>query len=496
MRVMSRIAAAALAIGVLLAGCTGGDNSATPVAPSSAPAPGPLIQHVVVIMQENRTFDGVFQGYPGANTVRSGVDSKGITRTLVPVSLANPVDINHLRIQFLANYDGGKMDGFDKEIFGFCGVSAICLCPSKDYLNDPSCWVYGTHFYPSGSTDPGKNPDGNSFPLAYAYVPRTEVQPYWDMAAQYAIGDDFFPSNNGPSYVSHQYMIAGESGHVAEIPSDFNQTWGCDAPAKTTTAVLQLVNPPPAYFPFATQFGQELPGPFPCFSYSTIATQLDNKGISWGFYSPTIGLNLGDIWSAFDVIYPVRFGADWVRNVKSPESTFFTDLAAGNLPQVSWVMPSFLNSDHAGSLSTTGPQWVANIVNAVGKSKYWNNTAIIIMYDDWGGWYDHVVPPQIADPRTGAYEGLGIRTILIVVSPYSKHNYVSHVQHEVASSLHFIEKIFGLTSIQTYTADARADSLDDMFDFTQAPSVFKPIATTLTVTAIMNQKAPTKPADY
>jgi phospholipase C len=118
------------------------------------------------------------------------------------------------------------------------------------------------------------------------------------------------------------------------------------------------------------------------------------------------------------------------------------------------------------------------------------------MYDDWGGWYDHVVPPQIADPRTGAYEGLGIRTVLIVVSPYSKHNYVSHVQHEVASSLHFIEKIFGLTSIQTYTADARADSLDDMFDFTQAPSVFKPIPTTLTVTAIMNQKAPTKPADY
>jgi phospholipase C len=488
--VFAAVAAAAMSA------CSGGSvNLPAPVVPTTAP--GPQIQHVVVVMQENRTFDGVFQGYPGSNTVSSGVDSKGITRTLVPVSLANPIDINHLRVQFLEDYHGGAMDNFDKEIFTFCGVPLSgCTCPSNDQLNDQSCWVIGTHFYPSGSTKKDDNPNNNSFPLAYSYVPRTEVQPYWDMAAQFAIGDNFFPSNNGPSYVSHQFMIAGESGHVAEIPSDFNQTWGCDAPAPTTTAVLQLVNPPPAYFPFPAQFGLELPGPFPCFSYSTIATQLDNKGISWGFYSPTIGLNLGDIWSAFDVIYPVRFGADWVRNVKSPESSFFTDIANGNLPQVSWVMPSFLNSDHAGSLSTTGPQWVANIVNAVGKSKYWNNTAIIIMYDDWGGWYDHVVPPQIADPRTGAFEGLGIRTPLIVVSPYSKHNYVSHAQHEVASSLHFIEKIFGLTSIQTYTADARADSLDDMFDFTQAPSVFKPIATTLTVTSIMNQKAPTKPADY
>jgi phospholipase C len=471
------VAAAAIA----LSACGGGtpvNGALAPVAPSSAP--GPAIQHVVVVMQENRTFDGVFQGYPGANTQSFGFDSHGTKQTLQPISLAYPTDINHLRIQFLANYDGGRMDGFDREIFSFTSCSV-----THDFLNDPSCWIIGTHF-----------PPGSTTPLAYAYVPRTEVQPFWDMAAQYAIGDDFFPSNNGPSYVSHQYMIAGESGHVAEIPSDFNQTWGCDAPAPTTTAVLSVVNPQPGYNPFPQQFGNELPGPFPCFSYNTIATQLDAKGISWAFYSPTIGLNLGDIWSAFDVIYPVRFGADWVRNVKSPESSFFTDIQNGNLAQVSWVMPSFLNSDHGGSLSTTGPQWVANIVNAVGNSKYWNSTAIIIMYDDWGGWYDHVVPPQIADARTGAFEGLGIRTPLIIVSPYAKHGYVSHTQHEVASSLHFIEKMFGLAPIETYTADIRADAFDDMFDFTQAPRAFTPIATSLHVTDFLRQKASTQAADY
>jgi phospholipase C len=469
-----------------LSACGGGTPVNAPVVtPSNAPVV-PQIQHIVIVMQENRTFDGLFQGYPGSNTQSFGFDSHGVKRTLQPISLAYPTDINHLRVQFLANYDGGRMDGFDKEIFTFCGVLLSgCSCPTNDQLNDPSCWVYGTHF-----------PPGSTTPLGYAYVPRTEVQPFWDMAAQYAIGDDFFPSNNGPSYVSHQYMIAGESGHVAEIPSDFNQTWGCDAPAPTTTAVLSIVNPQPSYNTFPQQFGNELPGPFPCFSYNTIATQLDARGISWAFYSPTIGLNLGDIWSAFDVIYPVRFGADWVRNVKSPESSFFTDIQNGNLAQVSWVMPSFLNSDHAGSLSTTGPQWVANIVNAVGTSKYWNTTAIVIMYDDWGGWFDHVVPPQIADPRTGAFEGLGIRTPLIIVSPYAKHGYVSHTQHEVASSLHFIEKMFGLSPIATYTADVRADAFDDMFDFTQAPRAFTPIATTLTVTDFLRQKASTQAADY
>ncbi|HET9394072.1 MAG TPA: alkaline phosphatase family protein [Candidatus Rubrimentiphilum sp.] len=476
---------------ITLSACGGGTPVNAPVVgPSNSPAAVGQIQHIVVVMQENRTFDGLFQGYPGANTQNFGFDSHGNRWTLQPVTLANPVDINHLRLQFLENYAGGNMNGFDREIFGFCTISDPCACPSHDPFNDPTCWVLGTHLAP-----------GTTRPLAYSFVPQSEVQPFWDMAAQYAIGDNFFPSNNGPSYVSHQYMIAGQSGHVAEIPSDFNQTWGCDAPASTLgqptiTAQLSIVNPQPSYATFPQAFGLELPGPFPCFSYNTIATQLDARGISWAFYSPTIGLNLGDIWSAFDVIYPVRFGADWVRNVKSPESSFFTDIQNGNLAQVTWVMPSFLNSDHAGSLSTTGPQWVANIVNAVGKSKYWNSTAIVIMYDDWGGWFDHVVPPQYADPRTGAYEGLGIRTPLIIVSPYTKRGYVSHVQHEVASSLHFIEKTFGLSPIETYTADVRADAFDDMFDFTQAPRPFTPIATTLTVSDFLRQKPATQQADY
>src|SRR6202011_2275552 len=98
-----------------------------------------------------------------------------------------------------------------------------------------------------------------------------------------------------------------------------------------------------------------------------------------------------------------------------------SDIPAGQLAAVTWVVPSFANSDHARSMSTTGPQWVGSIVNAVGKSPFWDSTAIFIVWDDWGGWYDHVSPPQLDSL------GFGIRVPLIVVSPYAKHGYVSHI---------------------------------------------------------------------
>ena len=95
------------------------------------------------------------------------------------------------------------------------------------------------------------------------------------------------------------------------------------------------------------------------------------------------------------------------------------------MPAVAWVVPSWINSDHAGSRSLTGPDWVGSVVNAIGQSPYWQNTAIVVMWDEWGGWFDHVVPPQYADPHTHAYEGFGFRVPAIVISPYAKAGYVS-----------------------------------------------------------------------
>ncbi len=132
-----------------------------------------------------------------------------------------------------------------------------------------------------------------------------------------------------------------------------------------------------------------------------------------------------------------------------------------------WVTPTALDSDHALSNNGSGPSWVAAIVNAVGESQYWKNTAIFVTWDDWGGWYDHV-KPQIYN----SYE-LGFRVPLIVISPYAKNHYVSHAQHEFGSIFNFTEKIFGLPSM--HTTDARADDLFDCFDFNKSPTKFKPI---------------------
>jgi phospholipase C len=133
------------------------------------------------------------------------------------------------------------------------------------------------------------------------------------------------------------------------------------------------------------------------------------------------------------------------------------------------------------------------VVNAVGRSKYWNSTAIVVMWDDWGGWYDHVAPRQIPDVSTRAFEGLGFRVPVLVISPYAKAGYISHKPHEIVSSLRLIENVFRLPSLGQ--ADARTDGFNDMFDFTQPPIHFRKIPTTLHATDFLRQRAAFEPPD-
>jgi len=386
----------------------------------SSPAKTP-IKHVVIIVQENRSFDNIFAGYPGADAHTFGYMHDGTKVNLKPIGFKSP-DLGHSFEDSLISIDGGKMDGFDRTL-----------------PKDPK--------YP------------------YSYLERKQVAPYWTMAQSYVLADHMFPTEHGASFTSHILLIAGTTKlkpqlALADVPS--SQVWGCDAPKGSTTPTVDS----------AQQF--HLKGPFPCFSvFKTMADTLDAAQVPWRYYSePEVGCPThctgGFQWDIFDAIKQVRYGPDWSQNVISPETQVLTDITNGNLASVSWVMPDWKNSDHPFSDSDTGPSWVAAIVNTIGHSKYWDSTAIIIFHDDWGGWFDDLAPPQLD------FLGLGIRVPCIIVSAYPKAvGYVSHTQYEFGSILKFTEETFGLPSLDK--TDVRANSLSDSFDFRKKPRQFKTI---------------------
>ncbi|HTX60498.1 MAG TPA: alkaline phosphatase family protein [Verrucomicrobiae bacterium] len=481
MRVVDGRFLAPAALAALVACHAGSAGPALPGAPAAAfeSAAPTKLSHIIVIMQENHSFDNFFHGFAGADYATFGYDHTGKKVPLESTDVVNPGDPAHTHLQFVWEYDNGKNDRWDQQITAIRGFNDGSRCPAapapSDPLNQPSCW------------------EMHEDRSVYAYVRSSEIAPYWTMAREYALGDHAFGSSNGPSYSAHQFMIAGQAGHVIEVPygAGANRVWGCDDP-HSATILLQYGSTSPPHFSNAT--GLEVVGPEPCFSYETIATLLDAAHVSWRYYAPKIGADYGFVWSAFDAIRPVRYGPDW-KNVISPETLVLRDIAAGHLANVSWVIPDLANSDHPTVSEDvgTGPDWVASVVNAVGESKYWSSTAIVIMWDDWGGFYDHVVPTQYADPITGAYEGLGYRVPLIVVSPWAKHGYVSHRQHEIASTLRLIEETFHLPSLGL--ADARADGFDDMFDFSQKPPPFKAIPTSVSVKTLLARKPSSQPPD-
>jgi len=138
-------------------------------------------------------------------------------------------------------------------------------------------------------------------------------------------------------------------------------------------------------------------------------------------------------------------------------------------------------------MSASGPDWVASVVDAIGTSSFWASTAIVIYWDDWGGFYDHVAPPQLG------VDGFGFRTPMMVISPYAKSDYISHAQYESTSVVKFIETTFGIPTLTA--ADARATNLYDCFDFTKAPRPFVPFATQMSPSSLIRRLPSSMPSD-
>jgi phospholipase C len=410
-----------------------------------------VIKHVVVIVQENRSVDDLFQTYdtryPGAglDTQDYGLTTKNTKQKLVAVSFTAPYDLSHAHGKpgknggFVTEYNNGAMNGFN--------------------LEAPQC----------KTTCKG---------TAYGFVPMAEVLPDLELAHNFAIADHVLQPNEGPSFPGHQYLIAGQAGgfggRYTEAENPTPGTGGCNV-ANATIATIDVRTPYPG------QTGSPI---FPCETYqspSTVLEALDAKypaDPNWAYYTP----NATSIWSAPLGVATIYNSSVERAKVMIPETGIFTAISGGTLRKVSYVIPCFTNSDHAGSLSKTGPLWVASIANAIGASPYWKSTAIVVVWDDWGGWYDHYLPPTARLPRTvgsgtGSYLDpyeYGFRVPLLVISPYVKSvGFIDHTPRDSTAIINFIATVFGERPVRGL--NALTDDLTPMFDFTRKPLPYTPI---------------------
>jgi phospholipase C len=449
--------ACAFAVAALV-GCNASFAPTSPQQPrddrSGAPDARSKIRHVVLVIQENRTYNDFFATFPGGDGTTTGKaepDSqcgidKETTITLKESDLITPRDLDHTYRGYDTARDGGAMDGFDKVSYGN-GV--------------PECR------YP------------------YQYTKPAQIQPYWDMAKQYVLAEHMFTTQGSSSFTAHQDLIAGgtviqPNEALIDLPSCSGSKciWGCDAPPGTHTSLI-------------TKSDDFEPGkgPFPCLSYATLRDRLDAKGVSWRYYVPPMCCSAyGKLLSAFDAIKAVRYGSQWTDgHISSPQTNIFRDITSHTLQAVSWVIPDENDSDHPGTHSDTGPSWVASVVNAIGESSYWKSTAIVIVWDDWGGLYDNLNPRQLG------YGGLGFRVPAIIVSPYAKPGYISPTQYEFGSILKYIENNWHLGSLGT--SDKRATSIGDSFDYSQQPIPFSPISSAYSTSYFLHRKPSYLPVD-
>jgi phospholipase C len=411
--------------------------AATPV-PVGAPIAGSPIQHVIVVVQENRTFDNLFASsilahggpYPGANTSQTTtVDGKPMTLKAVPFEY--PADPSHNHLALLGEWNRGRMDGFVQE-----HVTTVL-----------------------GLVKPA-----SGFP--YAYLPYTETTIYHLLAARYALADENFATRLVPTFPSHYTLMTGQS-RIAGNPND--AIWGCDSKPGTTVPL------------FGKGEAIVKPGIFPCFDQMTVADLLDAAQVSWKAYTGAYNDASNPAVNIFDAFRKIRYGPDWERNVITPSGTILSDIQSCRLPQVSFVMPNWLDSDHAGNLSAGGPGWVGSVYLAIVQSQhaapacnYYKNSALILTWDDSGGWYDHVAPPPGPNGVTW-----GFRIPILVLSAWAHSGYdarnpqaapyVSHTRRESTSILRFIEKNWALGNLGQ--RDATDDDLSDMFDYTRTTPI-------------------------
>jgi phospholipase C len=459
----------------------------------------PNFQHVIIVVQENRTPDNLFQGlcappYGSAQSCNAvpkqgqydiqtanWLDDNTPSGTIQPltVQLANVYDLSHAHKAFVAmcNITG---PGGQCRMNGAAGIT---------------CTPAPTHTCPAQPQ--------------FRFVDNSSgiVNPYLQLAAQYGWANYMFQTNQGPSFPAHQFLFGGTSApsafddaigiYASENPGSVKA--GCAAPTGSTAA---LINPS----------GLENQSLYPCYEHETLPDLLP-PFVTWRYYAPgpvtqtpTVTKEVVDsIWTAPDAISHICqstgmggtcAGSDFTEHVDLVSADVLKDVANCNLASLTWVIPTAANSDHAAVNDGGGPSWVASVVNAIGNAStcdgnrgYWSNTAILITWDDWGGWYDHEPPTILPEPQ-GDYQ-YGFRVPFLFVSAYTPAGYINNVRHDFGSILRFVEHNFGIREGSLYFADARShNALEAFYDLRSKPRPFQTIAAPKDANFFLNDTRP------
>jgi phospholipase C len=270
---------------------------------------------------------------------------------------------------------------------------------------------------------------------SYTQAHESDIPTYWAYASRFVLADHYFTSVHGPSLPNHLFSVAAQSGGVIDNASAAGKGSICDGtPVGSVTVIDKNGN----------RRQQS-----PCFDFQTLPDLLQNAGISWAYYAGGGGV--------LALINHIRNGPAWQHNVGTPEQ-FMTDARNGQLPAVSWLLPPGDKSEHPPNSICEGENWTVEAVNAIMQGPDWSSTAIFITYDDFGGLYDHVPPPQVDQ------FGLGPRVPMLIISPFAKRGYISHTQYDHSSVLKFVESLYRLPPLTE--RDGGASDMLDSFDFT------------------------------
>jgi phospholipase C len=449
-----------LVVLAFLAGCgaTARDHGVRAARHTSRGGDIHLIRHVIVIMEENRSFDSFFGTYPGADgipmkngkpavCVPNGIG--GCVRPFLDHKGADDSGGEHGPVAGKQDVDGGKMDGFIR--VSYARLIAAC----RAHPQRASCASL-------------------RHPNVMSYHDGAQLPNYWAYARHYVLQDHMFEPNWGWSLPSHLWLVSGWSAR-------------CSNPYKAATCTTNLGGPTTG--PSAA-LRQRPHGPI--YGWTDITWLLHRYHVSWasyvergsapdcltgpiGCYTKMAGTSTPGFWDTLPNFTDVRQDGQTAA-AQEPLSRFYAAAARGSLPAVSWITPNWSDSNHPGASIATGEQWVTRLVNAVMKGPDWKSSAIFVAWDDWGGFYDHVAPPVVDG------SGYGLRVPALVISPYARRGYIDHQTLSFDAYLKFIEDDFlGGRRLDPET-DGRADPRPDVrenatvlgdltsdFDFSQKP---------------------------